>query len=368
MTYLRNAFLLITLLAGVVAYAKDPCPTTGPTVPELSEIAATLFLIGDAGVPDKNGEPALRALGDSVQQANDRIGPRRVLTVFLGDNIYPAGLPEKSSGAYPDAIAALTAQLSVFRELSKTGKGAPPVGVFVPGNHDWGEEKSDGLDRIMRQATWLKVQTAGQVKLLPEKGCPGPVIIDVGPALRVIALDTHWWLRYGPKPEGAAGGCPNGSQESVIRALKQSLAESGARRAVVVAHHPLISGGPHGGETNWLRGLGLIPQDVPSKRYQHLKKSLRRAFADRQPLLYAAGHDHSLQLLKEDGFPFHVVSGSGSMKNLTDVYAIDGTIFCREASGFFRLDVNKTGKARLAMIAVEKSSGQAKEVFSAYLD
>jgi hypothetical protein len=53
-------------------------------------IAADLWLIGDAGLPNPAGEPVLRALTAEIRRAE----PGLALVVFLGDNIYPNGLPD----------------------------------------------------------------------------------------------------------------------------------------------------------------------------------------------------------------------------------------------------------------------------------
>ena len=60
-----------------------------------------------------------------------------------------------------------------------------------------------------------------------------------------------------------------------------------------------------------------LHQDLPNPRYQKMRNALVKLFQKfpQQPLLYAAGHDHSLQVF--DGAPFGVaglvlVSGAGS--------------------------------------------------------
>ncbi|HEV2125867.1 MAG TPA: hypothetical protein VGW38_24180, partial [Chloroflexota bacterium] len=66
---------------------SDSLPPVAP-----DSIAAELFLIGDAGLPAPGGEPVLAALKKAVSW-----DPDRSLVVFLGDNVYPAGLPDSTS-------------------------------------------------------------------------------------------------------------------------------------------------------------------------------------------------------------------------------------------------------------------------------
>src|SRR5579862_715391 len=54
-----------------------------------ADIDHRLFLIGDAGDPDRAGEPTLKMLAQRVRQL-----PERTTVVFLGDNAYERGMPE----------------------------------------------------------------------------------------------------------------------------------------------------------------------------------------------------------------------------------------------------------------------------------
>jgi hypothetical protein len=57
--------------------------------PAGSAVDHRLVLIGDAGDPDPDGEPTLRALEAHVRQM-----PERTTVVFLGDNVYETGMPD----------------------------------------------------------------------------------------------------------------------------------------------------------------------------------------------------------------------------------------------------------------------------------
>ena len=43
---------------------------------------------------------------------------------------------------------------------------------------------------------------AKDVRLLPKGGCPGPEVVDLGPHLRLIVLDSEWWVHNDVKPYG----------------------------------------------------------------------------------------------------------------------------------------------------------------------
>ena len=88
----------------------------------------TLYAIGDAGEQNDQAKAVLHAL---VEVTADDTQPGMVL--FLGDNIYPAGLADASdqkSRQYGEEV--LTSQVNALSSYQGDL-------VFVPGNHDWNE-------------------------------------------------------------------------------------------------------------------------------------------------------------------------------------------------------------------------------------
>jgi hypothetical protein len=68
-------------------------------------------------------------------------------------------------------------------------------------------------------------------------------------------------------------------------------------------------------------------------------RDLRSALGAEPPLVYAAGHDHNLQVIEgRDLAGPLVVSGAGSTQNVTTVTAIARTLFAHAHSGFVVLD------------------------------
>jgi len=84
----------------------------------------SVFLIGDAGEPkpvDKN----IAYLGEKPAQASEND-----VMIFLGDNLYPKGMPNPDD---PDR-SAMEAKLNPQLDLIKDFKGRS---FMIPGNHDW---------------------------------------------------------------------------------------------------------------------------------------------------------------------------------------------------------------------------------------
>ena len=77
-------------LAAIGACASGPAPALRPAPRPLpAEIAATVLLLGDAGEPAADGEPVLLAAAREIGDAG-----ARTTVVFMGDNIYPGGMPD----------------------------------------------------------------------------------------------------------------------------------------------------------------------------------------------------------------------------------------------------------------------------------
>jgi len=387
-----------------------------------------LLLIGDAGDPDRAGEPVLKLLAQRVQQL-----PERTTVVFLGDNAYERGMPEPVNkpaetaadtakqvvdtvfldlfASRQEAERALNAQLDVVR-------GTPARVIFIPGNHDWDQFEADGWSRIREEESFIRATSAEDGingTMLPLGGCPGPAPVTLGNQGELLVLDTEWWLdsRADGKPttENNPTHCEYTTERQVRDALVAQLGTAAKqhRWSIVVGHHPLESEGPHGGFVDPLTHIfpfqvvrhyvpfyvEWIPipvvgslivgfraccspsaQDMSNRRNEHMRNALTVSFreAGRQgaaPLAYAAGHDHSLQVFKAShGTRAVLVSGMGSQARASDVGSNDRTLFAHSNSahaGFMEVDFLSDGRVRLGVIELADDHVEGAEVFSKYL-
>lgn len=338
------------------------------------EVDVRIFLAGDAGWPDPAFEPLLASLALEVGR-----DPARSVVIFLGDNIYPSGMPTAGSADRGRAEGKLASQIEAV-----LAAGAKRV-FFIAGNHDWGS----GLDGIVEEDLFIETRGRGRARLLPRGGCPGPESERTGTTVDIVAVDTQWLLN---DPPASTGGCDNTSREEVLAALGERLAGGGERLTLLLGHHPVVSGGMHSGSFGWqdhifplrhlhsslwvpLPLLGSLyplsrkafpsPQDLRSPRYRRLREDLLTVLGANPPLIYASGHDHSLQVLRGEGL-FHLVSGGGIYGNTTPVTDIPETLFAEEASGFMRIDVLVDLRARLAVYRTDET-GKTEEAYSLWL-
>jgi Calcineurin-like phosphoesterase len=370
---------LTLLLAALAA----PPPARAPlAAPEPDAVALALFLIGDAGKPAKGGEPVLQALRHQLERT-----AARSTVVFLGDNLYPAGLPAPGHPDLPEMRRRLDDQVSAV-----AGTGARVV--FIPGNHDWEKGGPDGWEAVRRQERRVEERGGAGVSHLPNDGCPGPEVVDVGDRLRLVALDTQWWLHSHARPEHPTSSCAADSEDEVVTAFRAALESAGERDVVVLAHHPLVSGGPHGGKFGlkqhlfplteykpklWVplpilgslypaaRASGVSPQDQPSAEYGRMRRALAGAMRGHRPLAWASGHEHVLQVIESREWGRVLVSGTGIYGHVTHARNVEGSLYRSGRSGFMRIDLLRDGQRRLGVVEVA-SDGRYREGFARRLE
>ena len=298
-------------------------------MPTETPVEYTVYLIGDAGKPslEKQG-PVLKLLQLEFEKSDSNSA-----VVFLGDNIYPYGLPPEDDDPVErvQAEKRLAAQLNILENF----KGRPFV---IPGNHDWNMGLPGGLKNVKEQGKYIKKKLDSKQVFLPRHGCPGPVEVQLSKNLLLIIIDSQWWLHNDKKEPGFSKGCDIKAKEDFLLALKDLASRHRNKDILLASHHPLFSNGPHGGYFSWkdhlfpltqashnlfipLPVIGTIlpafrkifghVQDLAHPDYKALKEGLLGATEPAERLVFAAGHEHSLQFHQRDERHF-VVSGSGS--------------------------------------------------------
>lgn len=366
---------LLLVLASATCRPALPPPQLLPA-PAPGSVVARVVLIGDAGAPHAGDEPVLLALRAALAGVGDR-----ATTVFLGDNVYPKGLPAPDARDRPEMERRLRAQV----DAALAGGGRA---IFIPGNHDWVKGGNDGWAAVRRAAAFIAAAGDGRAEQVPADGCPGPARRDLPGDVRLLALDSQWWLHDGPKPGPGDGCAVPAHPDSALAALDRTLGEEGDALRLVVAHHPLASHGVHGGhftladhlfplreldEALWIplpligsaypiiRGGGISPQDLPNGRNQAWVQSVRAVLARHAPVLWANGHEHNLQVLTDTLVGTLLVSGSGIAGHHGPVGGAPDLRFGANASGFMVLDRLDDGRLRLGVWLVGKD-GVGREV------
>jgi hypothetical protein len=327
------------------------------------ELVHSFYLIGDAGYsPNGSSSKTLELLKKDLQFA-----PQNSTTIFLGDNIYPKGLPSKNDKKRKEAEHNIQVQIDAVENY----KGKT---IFIPGNHDW---YSNGLKGLKRQEDFID-DALGKNSFLPENGCP----IEhksISDSVELIIIDSKWYLTNWDNHPTINDECDIKTREAFFDEYESKIKKARGKTTIVAMHHPMFTNGPHGGQyslkdhmkpipilgtaKNVLRkSTGASPEDIQNKRYNEFRKRIITISQENDKVIFVSGHEHSLQHIEKDNL-VQIISGSGSKKTATR--NVGGGLFSYGQYGYSRLDVFNDGSSQVRFFTVDNNQAiYEKEVFS----
>ena len=195
---MRKAFIFLTITAFC---SFDFCKGQGKNTVE-----QTVYLIGNTATRALN-EKNLASLKNYLSLEED---PFTIL--HLGDINNP-DRPDEWAG-----------KLDILFNLSN----GPDHGrmLFIPGDKDWDNSGREGLKMVRNLEKQVEEMQGGSHIFIPTDGCPGPAIVDVSPHLRLLMINTQWWLHPYDIPEAPDADCDNLTKEEFIESLEEVIEES----------------------------------------------------------------------------------------------------------------------------------------------
>lgn len=325
------------------------------------EVKHSIYLIGDAG-KDTTAGPALLMLEEELKSY-----PQSTV-IFLGDNIYPAGL-EGKEGAKKKRLS----EQKLLSQLERTQNHQGYV-FWLPGNHDWKAGRWQGHWLVKEEADFVERYYAeqGTVKndsgavFSPKNGLPGPHIQEVSEHnYNLITIDIQWWLQdqFFHKVPTENGLSKRKMEQLFLERLDSLLARSvrSGLTTILAAHHPLYSNGHHGAHKqpwrfilNWVPPfqlfglLGLnraLVQDVFQPRYKRIRNRIVEILNKYEDVIYVSGHDHNLQYIEKEN-NHYLISGSGSKRSSLKGDRNAATFMDDGNYGFMRLDIAESGRIK----------------------
>ena len=305
--------------------------------PEDKTITHTFYFIGDAGNSPVGSETsALKFLKFELDNA-----PKKSTVLFLGDNIYPKGLPTKDEQGRSFAEHQLNVQIEAVKDFK--GKA-----IFIPGNHDW---YSDGLKGLKRQEKYIE-DALGKHTFLPENGCPIEKV-NISDDVVLIVVDSEWYLTNWNDNPNINDDCEIKTRTKFFEELEGEIKKARGKTTLIAIHHPMFTNGSHGGQYSFKSHMsplpflgtlknvirktsGLTTVDIQNKRYNELRKRIITLSQQNDKTIFVSGHDHNLQYIVEDNLP-QIISGSGS--KLSATRNVGKGKFSYATPGFVRLDV-----------------------------
>lgn len=322
------------------------------------------FLIGDTGYEEslKNSD-TFKFLKSRIETADSAS-----TLIFLGDNIYPNGMPDKNAKERKTAEWILQTQIDAVKNF----KGNI---FFIPGNHDW----YSNLSGLKEQEKFITTQL-GKNSFLPKNACP----LDskkISENINLIFIDSQWYLEDWDKHKKINVDCDIKTREEFLEEFESELNKSQNQLTIIALHHPLLSNGSHAGQFSMRKQLfpleaniplpvigslinlirktsGVSPQDLQHQVYRDFTNRLKTIVADRENLIFISGHDHNLQYIEKENIK-QIISGGGSKTEAAR--AINENDFSYGKQGYVVLDVFKDGSSTASYYGNDK--GEEKMLF-----
>lgn len=348
---MKTLLLSLSLVASIMFQAQD-------------HPSSRLIFIGDAGISTKEQNQLI------TDAANQTVKGKTTV-VFLGNNIFPDGMPAEGDHNKEEAI--LKSQYQPFLE-----KGIPVY--FIAGNRDWDNSGPSGLQRLMAQSSYLNDLKNPLVHFLPENGCPDPIVVPVSDQSIMILMDSEWWLFPYLKNE-EIDLCGAHSERDIELTLRQIFFKNRDKNIFLVMHHPTVTYGNHGGKFSWKDHLfplteanqnlylplpivgSLYPlfrrvfpnaEDTHHPDYQHFIKIIEKVFKDFPNLSVISSHDDGAQLIKlSENLPLQVVTGIGQGKRYNQ--KAKGTLFNSQNPGYLVADVSEDQQIQFQFFGLQKN-------------
>ena len=207
---------------------------------------------------------------------------------------------------------------------------------FVPGDHDWNNSKKGGYETVLSLEKYLEDEIKYKNVLLPENGCPGPEVLDLDSMIRIIAINTPWFIYPHKKPAITSTACSNLTNDEFFEDLEEAIDEAEHRQIIILGHHPIVSFGEYGGRipfkkhifplsdknpdnrvplpilgsayASYRQNVGT-PNDMSYPKYGEYIQRMKGVIDQYHGLIYASAHDYNLQVNTLDG-NYQVISGS----------------------------------------------------------
>lgn len=377
----KKTYIYIVVLTLIFSCAtKKPLykeKNATPTFTKLPNkpIENTIFLVGDGGRSKGNlPEDGVKAFQLYIQEKENT---KNNYTIYLGDNIYPDGLPDKGEEGRKEGETSLDMQINAV----KTFEGKT---IFIPGNHDW---YSGGLKGLKNQEKYIE-DALGKNAFQPEDGCPIQTL-EVGNSIEIIIIDTQWYLEDWNKHPTINDECEIKTRERFFLEVESALKKAQNKNVIFATHHPMFTNGIHGGFYSAKKHLypfqGKIPmpglaslitqirsqggvsiQDRYNERYNKLMNRLETLLIGYENVVVVSGHEHSLQYI-EDTYVKQIVSGAASKQS--EATLSENGLFSMGQQGFAELTIYKDGSGWVQFFALENNKPKLmyqKEVFPPY--
>jgi len=347
-----------------------------PIRPDSKDRVYEVLLIGNTGASGiEKLTPTLQLLRYELEDAGNNSA-----VVFLGDLLQCCGMPEVGEKGRDSAEQQLLTLIETVRDF-------PGKIIFIPGNNDWGQDKNNGWEAVVRMEKFIEAELDRGNVFIPDDGFPGPKHVKLTDDIRLIALNTEWLLTKNNKPTGDAGRYNVTEDDEFYVELGDLIMQHSTQDLIIVGHHPLYSNGRYAGYRHpysqlfplteiWEPAYLPIPilgsmaitidknigdeQYFLDKKNSWMRKNIDKIISDHEDFVYVSAHEYSLQLFKSEltnKMQKYLISGSAAKTE----YVAQGykrsetrTEFVSDEKGFSSLHYYKDGSVWIEFMKVNK--------------
>lgn len=234
--------------------------------------------------------------------------------------------------------------------------------IAVTGDRDWDKSREYGLDTVAAMEERF-LQSLGHSIFIPKHNCPGPQIIDLNDRIRIIGINSQWWLHQYRKTLPIDSECKNITESEILDELDEAIETVGNKQVILMMHHPIISGGIYGGTANlkehifpykhdkpnnktflpiygtfyhnYRRNIGN-EQDMSSNTYETFVKDIEKILRNHSEVIVCSSHEYDMQVLKTRD-NYQIISGA--LLKTNKVKDIDNTLHATNHLGFVKLEI-----------------------------
>tara|TARA_B100000809_G_scaffold153591_1_gene150961 strand:- start:6778 stop:10383 length:3606 start_codon:yes stop_codon:yes gene_type:complete len=301
-----------------------------------------VYLIGNLKGPKM--EKRLRHLSQSIKQQSNG----KEFTLLLLGDIRQKNLIKEDS------------LISFLKKIEqKNGKI-----IAVTGDRDWDKSSNHGLDTVAALEHRFNTKLGHHI-FIPSKDCPGPTIRDIGNNIRIIGINSQWWLHPFRKALPVDSDCKNSTKVQILDELNEAIESAAGRQVIIMTHHPIISGGVYGGALNMIehifpfkhdkpnnktflpfygsfymnyrRNIGST-QDMSSEVYDSFIKDIDGVVRDYKNIIICSSHEYDMEVLKTNN-NYQIISGA--LLKTSKVNNIENTLYASDKLGYIKLEVGK---------------------------
>ncbi len=291
--YLTTTLLVsVSSLAFAVSDTTSTIPLIAPAVPGKS---IAFLAIGDWG---RRGAHHQREDGVEMGKVAEELNAS--FTLAVGDNFYESGVKSLTDSHWKES----------FEDIY-TAKSLQKRWYVALGNHDYNGNVQAQIDYTQHSTRWY----------MPARYYSSTIAVDDTTNLLLVVYDSNPFITgYHFVPGKMMNQVATEDTAAQLKWMDSVLSHSSARWKIVVAHHPIYSGGQHG-------NIKVLMEHVlPIIRKYHVQA-------------YICGHDHDMQHLVSEGeVTNYFVTGAGS--EVRDVNKTPITKFCYSTTGFMAATIS----------------------------